>query len=196
MLHRARLPALVLVVGLLSSLFALMVSVPAGASVNAVESAPTKGLLTAREAGRLGFPTAVGKPVSSKKTGVTGCSSGAQVEFEDAKRATGVVSEVLVCKSAGVPASLIVKAKKANAASPNLKAPKSLGANALERAAGSSTYVITWQRGRLLELVAIDVNIPASSTSTTSTAGSTTPLTTKQQGILSKAALQQDATVH
>ena len=129
-----------------------MVSVPAGASVNAVESAPTKGLLTAREAGRLGFPTAVGKPVSSKKTGVTGCSSGAQVEFEDAKRATGVVSEVLVCKSASVPASLIVKAKKANAASPNLKAPKSLGANALERAAGSSTYVITWQRGRLLEI--------------------------------------------
>jgi len=195
MLNRARLPALVLAVGLLSGGLAVLECLPAGASVNSVEGAPTKGLLTAGEAGRLGFTKSVGKPLTSKKTGVVGCAIGAQAEFEDAKRATGVLSEVLVCKSANVPAGLMVKAKKAATTPLSQKPPKSLGVTAFERAAGSSTYAIYWQRGKLLELVAIDVNIPASSSSTT-TPVSVAPLTAKQQQTLIKAALEQDTTAH
>jgi hypothetical protein len=160
-----------------------------------VTSAPAKGLLTAAQAGKLGFAKTAGKPMTSSKTGVTGCAKGAEVAFEDTKGATGLIAEVLVCSTTKGPAGVIKNVKSATAASALLTPPKSLGATAVEKATDGNTYAIYWQRGKILELVAYDANVPASASSTTTTSVPAPPLTAAQQQILSKAALQQDATV-
>ncbi len=168
------------------------VSLPAAASTQSVTTSPAKGLLTAAEAKHLGFTKTADKPVTSSKTGVTGCAKGAQVAFEDASGSTGLISQVLVCKSTKVAAALLKKEKSVGTAAASMKPPKQLGTAAIERAASGSTYAIYWQRGKLLELVALDTNVKATSSSTT-TSVPAVPLTAQQQGTLVKSALKQDA---
>jgi hypothetical protein len=167
---------------------------PAGASMQAVVSAPAKGLISAAQASALGFAKTASKPTTTTKTGVSGCPKGAEAAYEDSAGATGLISEVLVCKSASGPAGLIKKAKKTGSASASMSPPKQLGTTAIERAAQGSTYAIYWQRGNVLAVVALDANVPASSSSTTTTTtGPTPPLTAQQQKTLTAAALKQDA---
>ena len=170
---------------------------PAGASMKAVLASPSKGLLATAQASRLGFTKVVGKPTTTTKTGVTGCGKGAEVAFEDSTGATGLISEILVCKSASGPAGLLKKAKKAGSTSSAAMPPKQLGSTAIELAAQGTTYAIYWQRGTVLEVVALDTNVPASASSTTTTSapGPVIPLTSQQQQTLSNAALAQDAAV-
>jgi hypothetical protein len=193
MLKSKRFPAAVIVVAAVLIGVTILEGGPAAdASTNSVVASPTKGLIVASKASRLGFPMAVGKPFSSKKTGVAGCTNGAEARFANTAKATGLISEVLVCKSASVPAGVLKKERNASAVSAAMKPPKMLGTTAFERLAGQSTYGIYWQRGRILEFVAIDINIAASST-TSSTTATVTPLTQDQQRTLSNAALAQDA---
>jgi hypothetical protein len=197
MVKNTKLLAGVASVGM-SLLGALVLVAPsAGASADSVASAPVKGLLTTAQAKKLGFSKVADKPVTSTKTGVSGCSKGAQAAYEDGHGVTGIISEVLVCKSASGPTALIKKEKGLEKASANLKPPKQLGSAAIERAAQGSTYAIYWQRGKILELLAFDSDIAASSSSsTTTTAGPVAAITAKQQQTLTKAALEQDAAAH
>lgn len=169
---------------------------PAGASMKAVVASPSKGLLATAQASRLGFTKVAGKPTTTTKTGVTGCGKGAEAAFEDSTGATGLLSEVLVCKSANV-AGRLMKAKKAGSTSSAAMPPKQLGSTAIELASQGTTYAIYWQRGTVLEVVALNTNVPASASSTTTTSapGPVTPLTSQQQQTLSNAALAQDAAV-
>ena len=171
--------------------------IPVGASMATVVAAPAKGLVTTAQASKLGFTKVAGKPTTTSKTGVTGCPKGAEAAFEDSTGTTGLIAEVLVCKSASSPASLIKKAKKAGSTSSTMVPPKSLGPTAIEIAAQGTTYAIYWQRGKVLEVVAYDTNVPASSSSTTTTTapGPVTPLTAQQQQTLSNAAIYQDAAI-
>jgi hypothetical protein len=166
----------------------------AGASVGAVTSAPAKGLVTAAQAKKLGFPLVAGKPTTSDKTKVTGCGKGAQVLFENSTGKSGFVSEVLVCKSAQAAQSLIDTAKKDGAAAATAPV-KQLGSTALELAAPGSTYAIYWRQGKLFELVEFDTAIPpaSSSSTTTTTSGAVVPITAQQQKTLTAIALDQNS---
>ena len=194
MVSKARLLTGVAAVGLAVIGASAVGALPAAASSSSVTASPAKGLLTAAQAEKLGFAKAAGKPMSSSKTGVSGCAKGAEVAFEDTKGATGLIAEVLVCSSTKGPASVLKNVKAATTSAP-LTPPRSLGPTAVEKATDGNTYAIYWQRGKILELVAYDANVPASASSTTTTSVPAPPLTAAQQQILSKAALQQDATV-
>jgi hypothetical protein len=190
MLHRGTLVTGAVIVALSSIGASALVSLPAGASTQSVTASPAKGLLTAAEAKHLGFTKTADKPVTSSNTRVTGCGKGAQVAFEDASGSTGLISQVLVCKTPKVAAGLLKKEKSVGTAAA-LKPPKQLGSAAIEREASASTYAIYWQRGKLLELVALDTNVKAASSSTT-TSVPAVPLTAPQQQTLVKSALKQD----
>jgi hypothetical protein len=72
------------------------------------------------------------------------------------------------------------------------KAPAQLGSTAFETASNQNVYVIFWQRGKLLSVVALDVNVPASSSSSTTTTAPPPPPTAGQQQSLTNVALVQD----
>jgi hypothetical protein len=179
--------------GALASLgAAVLTSLPAGASESSVTSAPAKGLLTTAQAKRLGFGQTATKASTSTKTGVTGCSKGAQVAYENTSKKTGLISEVLICKTTKVASGLITKEKKVGTAVSSMKPPKALGSTAIERAAEASTYAIYWQQGKIIELLAFDANIDATSSSA-ETSVPATPLSSGQQQTLVKAALEQNS---
>lgn len=190
MSNNGKLLAGVIAIGSLSLGASVLPSLPASASTSSVEASPAKGLLATAQAHRLGFNKTVTKPTTSTKTGVTGCGKGAQVVYENTGKKTGLVSEVLVCKSANGAASLIKREKTVGSAS-SLHAPKTLGSSAVERVSGGTTYAVFWQRGKILELVAFDANIAASTSSAANTP--VTPLTATQQQAFAKAVLYQDA---
>jgi len=179
----------VMAVGLASIGASLLVSLPAGASASSVASAPIKGLLTSAQAKGLGFTETATKASTSNKTGVSGCGRGAQVAYENSHAKTGIISEVLVCKTAKVATALIAKEKKVGSVVASEKPPKALGATAIER----KTYAIYWQQGKIIELLAFDADIAATSNSSTSTTVPAVPPTAAQQRTMVKAALEQNA---
>ena len=169
------------------------VGVPAaGASASSVASSPVTGVLSVSAAKALGYPKALLKPEGTSKSGQPGCAKGAQAKYEDStgKRGVGVV--ILVCDSTKVAAKLLATQKKAAAAATLQKAPTQLGPTAFETASNQSEYLLYWQRGRLLSVVALDVNIPASSSSSTTTTPPPPPPTAAQQKTLTGVALVQD----
>ena len=182
----------VIAVALVATGTSVLVSLPAGASQGSVAGAPAKGLLTTAQAKGLGFTRTATKASTSNKTGVSGCSRGAQVAYENSAKKTGIISEVLVCKSAPVATALIAKEKKVGKALASMKPPRALGPTAIERAAEASTYAIYWQQGKIIELLAFDSNIDASTSSATATTVPAKPLSAGQQQTLVKAALEQN----
>ena len=71
--------------------------------------------------------------------------------------------------------------------------PKRLGSSAIEHVSGPNNYEIVWQRGTIVEAVALNINVPASAGSSTSTTIAALPITSAQQEVLSSAAVKQDA---
>ena len=164
----------------------------AGASASSVASRPVTGVLSVSAAKSLGYPKPILKPVGSSNTGQAGCKKGAQAKYEDSGGKTGVVAEILVCTSPKVAASVLATQKKAVPSSTLQKAPAQLGSTAFETASNQNVYVIFWQRGKLLSVVALDMNVPASSSSSTTTTAPPPPPTAGQQQNLTNVALVQD----
>jgi hypothetical protein len=168
------------------------VGVPAAsASASSVASKPITGVLSTSAAKQLGFPKTVQKPTSSSKTGQAGCPKEAGALYEDSVAKTGLESEILSCNTQKAVTTAQTSLQKSTTAT-SQKPPKQLGSNAIEVSSGQSVYAIVWPRGKVLSIVAIDVNVPATSSSTTTTTPTPTPLTVAQQKTLSNAALAQD----
>jgi hypothetical protein len=163
-------------------------AIAAGASSSA--KAVAKDLLTTSYAKKAGFTEVAEKPSTSSKTGVTSCPDGAQEAFEDGSNKTGVVAEILVCKSKSAAAALLtgVASEGSKSASP----PKQLGSSAIERSSNGPVYTIYWRHGDVFEFVGLETQIPASSSaSTTTTTAPAPPITAAEQKALSDAAVNQ-----
>jgi hypothetical protein len=147
--------------------------------------------LTTTYAKKAGFTKVVEKATTTSKTGEKSCPNGAQEAFEDAAGQTGVVAEVVACTTSKAAAALLTGVKSGTTAATS-SPPGKLGSTAIERVSGASTYAIYWRRGQLLELVGLATDVPASNSSTSTTAP-TPPINSAQQNVLSQAALAQDA---
>jgi len=166
---------------------------PAGASTPTSPKSLAKDLVPPSVAKKAGFTKMLGKVTTSSKTGAPSCPNGAQVVYEDAAGKTGVVAEVLGCTTTKAAAALVRRVRtgtKAISAVP----PKRLGPSALERGSGF-TYALYWQRGARVELVALNTNVPASTSSSTAPTGTPPPITKAQQRTLSTVALAQNARI-
>jgi hypothetical protein len=150
-----------------------------------------KDLLPSSYAKGLGFTEAAEKASTSAKTGVNSCPRGAQVAFEDGSNQTGLVSEVLQCRTKAAAAKILsgVVAESSASSSP----PRRLGTSAIERSSSGPIYFIYWQRGKVVEAVALETKLSASSSSSsTTTTVPAPPITGDQQKVLADAAIKQD----
>jgi len=172
-------------------LFVTAVEVPAGASTVTSPKFLAKDLLSVSDAKKAGFTKVSEKVSTTSKTGEKSCPNGAQEAFESASGQMGVLSEVVACTTSKAAAALL-NGIRSGISGTSATPPKRLGPSAIERGGGGSTYVIYWQRGKTLELVALNTNIPATSSTSTSTTLATPPITPAQQKVLSSLAVDQD----
>ena len=162
----------------------------AGASTTSAK-ALAKDLMTSAYAKKAGFTEVAEKVSTSAKTGVTSCPDGAQEAFENGSNQSGVIAEVLVCKTNKAATALLtgVKAQGAKSSTP----PKQLGSSAIERSSSGPVYTIYWRKGDVFEFVGLETQIPASSSAstTTTTTAPAPPITAAQQKVLAGAAVNQ-----
>jgi hypothetical protein len=163
--------------------------VTAGASSPSMKSL-AKDLMSASYASTAGFTAVAEKVSTTAKTGVKSCPDGAQEAFEDTANQTGVLAEILVCKSKKAAAALLTSVKAEGTASSS--PPKQLGPSAVEIATSGPVYTIYWQQGDVFAFVGLETQIPASSSSsTTTTTAPAPPITASEQKVLSGAAVNQ-----
>jgi hypothetical protein len=140
---------------------------------------------------KAGFTKVARKVITSSKTGLNSCPNGARVTFESASGQTALGSEVVACTTNKAAAALLNGSRsRTSATSPH--PPKQLGSSAIEHLSGPSIYQILWRRGSIVEAVALNINA-ATASSSTSTSIATLPITSAQQEVLSRAAVEQDA---
>ena len=167
---------------------------PAWASTVTSPKSLAKDLLTVSFAKKAGFTKVSEKASTTSKTGEKSCPNGADEAFESASGQMGVFSEAVACTTSKAAAALLngVRSGTSGTSGTSATPPKRLGSSAIERSGGGSTYAIYWQRGKILELVALNTNVPASSSTSTSTTLATPPITPAQQKVLSSLAVAQD----
>lgn len=165
---------------------------PAAASTAASPKSLAKDLLPSSYAKKAGFTEVAEKATTTSKTGVKSCPNGAQEAFQSASAPTGVASEVVGCTTSKAAAAVLKGVRSSGSATSSML-PKRLGPAAVEVSGGGSTYAIYWQRGTIVELVALTTNVSASGSSSTSTTTATPPITAAQQKVLTRAAEEQNA---
>jgi hypothetical protein len=161
----------------------------AGASTTSAKSL-AKDLMTSAYAKKAGFTQVAEKVSTSAKTGVTSCPDGAQEAFEDTSNQSGIIAEILACKTEKAATALLtgVKAEGVKSSTP----PKQLGPSAIERSSSGPVYTIYWRHGDIFEFVGLETQIPASSSaSTTTTTAPAPPIAAAEQSVLAGAALNQ-----
>jgi hypothetical protein len=165
-------------------------AVTAGASTASAKSL-AKDLMTSAYAKKAGFTEVAEKVSTSAKTGVTSCPDGAQEAFEDTSNQSGVIAEVLDCKTQKAAKALLtsVKAQGTKSSTP----PKQLGSSAVERSSSGPVYTIYWRQGDVFEFVGLETKIAASSSgsTTTTTTAPAPPITAAEQKVLVGAAVNQ-----
>jgi hypothetical protein len=152
----------------------------------------TAYVLTAAYAKKVGFPTTAIAAKTSTNTGEKNCGSSAESAYANSTTNSGIVSETLICKTAAAANAAYQQAKKQSKTDASIKLPKSLGTAAFATAVQAPQYTVVWQRGTKVGVTAIDTNVSASSTESSTTVPAT-PLTAAQSRILVAAAVAQNA---
>ncbi len=156
-------------------------------------TAPTgaAGVLTATYAKGAGFPKTLSAAKKSPVTSQKGCSSSVGAVYEDSAKQTALITSVLTCSSAATAATAFTTIKTHYGADAALAVPPGLGSNAFATSRIAPQYLLVWQNGSKVAITAVDVNLAASK-STTSTVASP-PLTKAQENTLDQAAEAQNA---
>jgi hypothetical protein len=189
--------SLAIVAGVVLPVTLLAQQVPAGASTAPPPKTLAHDLVAATYLQHQGFTKAIEKTKTTGKTGQKGCPNGAQEIYENPTgQESGVEVEIVACTTVKAATTLISMAKSSASASSSSTPPKKLGSSAIEQSGGGSSpsYAVYWQRGKLLGLVVYTTNIKASSSSTsTSTTVAAPPITSTEQAMLTRVALEQDS---
>ena len=157
--------------------------IPAGASTVPASSL-VQDLLSSSYASTIGF-TKVIESANAAKTENKACPLAAEEEFQNAQGKLELISGAATCTTSQGALKSALSGSSATSASP----PKQLGSSAVERISPGSVYEIFWLRGRTLEVVEIASVPPPISPR------HHRPITSAQQRILSRAALEQNQVV-
>jgi hypothetical protein len=145
-------------------------------------------VLDAAYATSIGFPKTVQAAKSASVTDEKGCTTSVAAAYEDAAEQTGLLSDVLKCKSSTSAANALTLLHKKATSVPAITVPKELGSTAFATKSEGSEYLVVWQAGSNVAITALDVDVRATSTTTTFPS-----LTAAQGQTLTKAAVKQNS---
>jgi hypothetical protein len=148
-------------------------------------------VLSASYAKSAGFPKTLDAPKKSAVTSQKGCSSSVGAVYEDSAKQTALIASVLNCDSAASTSTAFSAIKKHYAADTAITVPKGLGSSAFATASIAPQYLMVWHTGNKVAITAVDVNLAASQT--TSSTVASPPLTAAQETTLGQAAEAQNA---
>jgi hypothetical protein len=151
----------------------------------------TTAVLDAAYAKSVGFSKTYESAKKSSDTGQKGCSNSVESIYENLSNQTALISEVLNCKTSADASASLTSGRKEVQIDSALKLPKELGSSAFATATEKPEYLIVWTVGKKVAIVGLDVNIEAS-TSTSTTAPIRT-ITKAQQRTLINAAVMQNS---
>jgi len=191
-IHRAGKSAALLIGGIIipSLLLLGVIDLIAGGSSNPVGST-TGSVLDAKYAKSVGFPRTVQAAKLTTVSTQKGCTDSVESVYEDAGAKSALLAEVVDCKSDQMAAAALAAARKGVTLDKSVQVPRELGSTAFATNSEPPEYIIAWQAGTRLVLTAIDVDVEASSSTTTK--DSLKPLTTSQRRTLINAAIQQNS---
>jgi hypothetical protein len=161
-----------------------------GSSKSTTTTSPSSvpAVLDAAYATSIGFPKTVQAAKTSAVTDEKGCSTSVAAAYEDAAQETGLLSDVLKCKSSASASNALTQLHKKATAVPSVTVPKELGSTAFATKSEGAEYLMIWQAGSKVAITALDVDVRATSTTTTFPA-----LTAAQGQTLSNAAVKQNS---
>lgn len=174
----------------LGGLAAVVLMAAAPGTAGAAPSAQAS-VLSPSYAKSIGFAKTVQAAKKTKVTSQKGCATSMEAVYEDSASKTGLVSETLLCNSPAAAAKALSSAKKQVKADTTFKAPKKLGPTAFLTATDAPEYLIAWVSGSKVAITAIDVDVAASTSSSSTVPAS--PMTAAQTKTLSNAALKQNS---
>ena len=187
--HRFRVP-------LVASILVAGTATLLAATPQAGASPPARAyVIGPKGAHALGFPTTLRAAKESKATGVKGCSSAVDAVYLDATKQTGLVSEVVNCTSSTAASGAMATVRKRLTADRSIPVPGALGSSAFATSVEAPQYLLVWRTGSHLGFTAFDTDVPAT-TSSTSTTAVLPPITATQKALLGRAALAQLAIDH
>jgi hypothetical protein len=155
------------------------------------DPSPAASVLDASYAKSVGFSKTYESAKRSAATGQKGCSDSIESVYENLSNKTALISEVLNCKSSGDASASLASGRKEVQIDSSFKVPKELGTSAFASATERPGYLIVWTVGTKVAIAGLDVNIAASS-STSSTVPSKA-ITQAQKKTLVDAALKQNS---
>lgn len=154
---------------------------------------PAASVLDAGYATSIGFPKTLQAAKKTQVTSQKGCTDAVESVYEDAGAKTGLLADVLNCKSAASAAAALTAARRQVILDRTVQVPEVLGKTAFATSSEAPEYIIAWQVGTRLVFTAIDVDINASSSSATGEASKA--LTASQRKTLAQAAVEQNSLV-
>jgi hypothetical protein len=154
-------------------------------------STPTAIVLSPTYASSAGFPKTLNAAKTSTVTSQKGCLSTVGAVYTDSVKQTALISSILNCDSAASASTAFSTIQKHYGADKAIAVPKALGTSAFATASIAPQYLMVWQTGSKVAITAIDVNLAASST--TSSTVASPPITTAQEATLYRAAEAQNA---
>jgi len=123
-------------------------------------------------------------PVSNEK----GCPTSVEAVYEDSAGKTGLISDLLNCKSAAAASAVLTAFRKQVRTDSAIGIPSQLGPSAFATASNAPEYLLAWRVGSGVALLAVDTNIAATSSSATAT-----PISKPQARVLVQAAVRQNS---
>ncbi len=148
---------------------------------------PSASVLSPAYARSVGFST-ITSP--AKKVGVSnekGCSTSIEAVYENAASKTGLISDLLNCKSEAAASAVLTAFRKQVRGDSAIAIPSQLGPSAIATASRAPEYLLAWQVGSRIALLALDTDIAATSSS------AATPISKSQATVLEESAIRQNA---
>ena len=149
---------------------------------------PSASVLSPTYARSVGFAK-ISSP--AKKVAVSnekGCSTSVEAVYEDTAGKTGLISDLLNCKSATTASAVLTAFRKQVRTDSAISIPSQLGPSAFATASNAPEYLVAWQVGSGVALLAVDTDIAATSSSATAT-----PISKAQTRVLEESAVRQNS---
>jgi len=181
-------------VALLIATVVIIVAIVGGLTLGGVHTSPnttlspTASVLSPAYARSVGFSKTYRAATKQAVTTEKGCSTTVEAIYEDSARKTGLISSLLKCKSAAAASAVLASFRKQVRIDSAIKIPSQLGQSALATASNAPEYLMAWQVGSGVALLAVDTDIAASSKSVTAT-----PISKSQTKVLVDSAVEQNS---
>jgi hypothetical protein len=173
------------------SILATACSSSSTSSTTTTASSSASSVLSPSYAKSAGFPKTLDAAKKSAVTSQKGCLSTTGAVYEDTAGKTALISSILNCDSTASASTAFSAIQKHYAADTAIAVPKVLGTSAFATASIAPQYLMVWKTGSKVAITAVDVNLAASST--TSSTVASPPITSAQATTLGKAAEAQNA---